>query len=198
MKIEHNTLIVTVADVETTVPLPFVATAAKVKAWRVPTEYRENGLFVAVTERGQVEEIPACDLAAMEYLGEIELPADAAARLAAVKATKLAEINAACDAAVAALAAAYPEREIQSWPQQVKEAEALAGDAAAPAPLLAAIAEARALPVADLGARVLAKMVAYAAASGALIGRRQAAEDLLGLAETPEDVAAIGFAAPGA
>jgi len=82
---------------------------------------------------------------------------------------------------------------VQSWPQQVKEAEALAAEPQASAPLLAAIAEARSLPLAELAARVLGKMNAYAAASGALIGRRQAAEDLIDMAETAEDVASVAW-----
>ena len=191
MKIENGSLVVTVQGVEKTVPLPTFAADAKVKAWAVPADYRADGLFVAVTVKGESEEIPACDLAACEFLGELELDAGIEAKLEAVKAAKRAEINAACNAAVASLAASYPEREIQSWPQQAKEAEALAADPQAPAPLLTAIADARGLPVAELASRVLNKMNAYAAASGSLIGRRQAAEDLIDLAATPEDVASI-------
>lgn len=193
MKIENGSLVVTVKGVEKTVPLPAVTADAKVKAWIVPADYRADRLFVAVTVKGEAEEIPACDLAACEFLGELELDAGDDAKLEAVKAAKRAEINAACDAAVAALAASYPEREIQSWPQQVKEAEALAADPQAAAPLLAAIAEARSLPLAELAARVLEKMSAYAAASGALIGRRQSAEDRIDAATTPEDVAGIAW-----
>ena len=115
------------------------------------------------------------------------------AKLEAVKAAKRLEINEACNTAVVALAASYPEREIQSWPQQVKEAEALAADPQAAAPLLTAIAEARSLPVVELASRVLGKMNAYSGASGALIGRRQAAEDLIDVAATPEDVAGIAW-----
>ena len=68
---------------------------------------------------------------------------------------------------------------------------ALAANPQAAAPLLTAIAEARSRPVAELASRVLGKMNAYATASGSLIGRRQAAEDLIDLAATPEDVASI-------
>lgn len=193
MKIENDSLVVTVDGVEHTLPLPAVATDAKVKAWRVPVEYRTDGVFVAVTEQGRPEDIPACNLADCECLGELALDAGEAARLEAVKAAKHLEINQACNAAVASLAASYPEREIQSWPQQVKEAEALAANPQAAAPLLTAIAGARSLPVEDLASRVLAKMAAYAAASGALIGRRQAAEDRIDLAASSEDVAAIAW-----
>lgn len=194
MKIENGYLVVTVQGVEKIVPLPTVAADAKVKAWAVPADYRADGLFVAVTVKGPghaSEEIPACDLAACEFLGELELDAGDDAKLEAVKAAKRLEINEACNAAVASLAASYPEREIQSWPQQVKEAEALAANPQAPAPLLTAIADARALPVVELASRVLGKMNAYAAASGSLIGRRQAAEGLIDLAASPEDVASI-------
>ena len=193
MKIENGSLVVTVQGVEKTVLLPTVAADAKVKAWAVPADYRADGLFVAVTVNGESEEIPACDLAACEFLGEVVFDAGDEAKLEAVKAAKRAEINAACDIAVASLAASYPEREVQSWPQQVKESEALAADPQAQAPLLAAIAEARSLPLAELASRVLGKMNAYAAASGALIGRRQAAETLIDLADTAEDVASVAW-----
>lgn len=193
MKIENGSLVVTVEGVEKTVPLPAVAADAKVKAWIVPADYRADRLFVAVTIKGEAEEIPACDLAACEFLGELELGVVADVKLEAVKAAKRLEINEACNTSVAALAASYPEREIQSWPQQVKEAEALAADPQAAAPLLTAIAEARSLPVVELASRVLGKMNAYAAASGALIGLRQAAEDLIDLAASPEDVASIAW-----
>lgn len=191
MKIENGSLVVTVEGVEKTVPLPTVANDAKVKAWAVPASYRASRLFVAVTINGGAEEIPACDLAACEFLGELDLDASGDAKLESAKAAKRQEINEACNAAVTALASSYPEREIQSWPQQVKEAEALAADPQTAAPLLTAIAEARSLPVVELASRVLGKMKAYAGASGALIGRRQAAEDLIDLAASPEDVASI-------
>jgi hypothetical protein len=193
MKIENGSLVVTVEGVEKTVPLATIAADAKVKAWIVPADYRADRLFVAVTIKGEAEEIPACDLAACEFLGELELDAGDDAKLEAVKAAKRLEINEACNTAVAALAASYPEREIQSWPQQVKEAEALAANPQASAPLLTAIADARGLPVVELASRVLGKMNAYAATSGTLIGRRQAAEDLIDVAASPEDVASIAW-----
>lgn len=191
MKIENGSLIVTVNGVERINLLPAVAADAKVKAWAVPADYRADGLFIAVTEQGQPEEIPACDLASCEFLGELEFDAGDDAKLEMAKTAKRLEINDACNAAVASLATSYPEREIQSWPQQVKEAEALAANPQAPAPLLTAIADARSLPVVELASRVLGKMNAYAGASGSLIGRRQAAEDLIDLAASPEDVDSI-------
>jgi hypothetical protein len=193
MKIENQELVVEIDGVTKRVPLPAVTDDAKVKVWRVPAKYRADGLFVAVTQTGEVEEVPACDLADTKYLGEIDLAAGVAAKLESAKAARRADINALCDAAVAALAADYPEREVLSWPQQVREAEALATDPLAATPLLTAIAEARSIPVDELAARVLANMKAFADASGALIGRRQAAGDSIDAAQSPEDVASIAW-----
>lgn len=86
-------------------------------------------------------------------------------------------INAGAAKALSALSANYPDGEVQSWAQQTREAEALAADPQAPAPLLTAIAAARGLTVAELADRVRVKVAAYATASGAIIGQRQALED---------------------
>lgn len=193
MQIENGNLVVEVEGSTMTVPLPEVATAAKVKAYLVPEAYRPGRLFISVTVPGQPEDVPACSQDLVELLGEDILEASDAAILNAAKAAKLTEINAECQKAGAALAADYPDSEVQSWPQQVKEATALAADAGADAPLLTAIATARGLPVAELASRVLDKMNAYAAASGVLIGRRQAAEDAIGAAASLEDLSAISW-----
>ena len=193
MQIENGNLVVEVEGSTMTVPLPEVATAAKVKAYLVPEAYRPGRLFISVTVPGQPEDVPACSQDLVELLGEGILEASDAAILNAAKAAKLTEINAEFQKAVAALAADYPDSEVQSWPQQVKEATALAADAGVDAPLLTAIATARGLPVAELASRVLDKMNAYAAASGVLIGRRQAAEDAIGAAASLEDLSAISW-----
>lgn len=107
---------------------------------------------------------------------------DAAARsawLQALRASRLVAINAGCDAALVALTISYPEREISSWPQQEREARVLAASPGVSVPLLAAIAAARGLDVAVLAARVREKSDAFAVASGAIIGRRQALEDAI-------------------
>jgi hypothetical protein len=170
-----------------------VATAAKVKAYLVPEVYRPGRLFISVTLPGQPEDVPACGQDLVELLGEDILEASDAAILNAAKAAKRIEINAECQKAVAALAKDYPDSEVQSWPQQVKEATALSADPQADVPLLTAIATARGLPVAELASRVLDKMNVYAVASGVLIGQRQAAEDAIDAAESLEDLAAISW-----
>ncbi|NYT62350.1 hypothetical protein H0A66_08500 [Alcaligenaceae bacterium] len=193
MNIENGELAVAIGGQIKRVPLPEIAVDAVVRAWSVPEDYRANGLFVSVTQANDAQEVPACAPAAALYLGEVKMEAGYAAHLTGAKAAKLAEINADCDAAVATLAATYPDWEIQSWPQQVKEAEALVVDLGTAAPLLTAIAATRSLPLTELASRVLDKMNAYAVASGTMIGIRQAAEDQLDLATTIEAVAAIRF-----
>lgn len=118
--------------------------------------------------------------------------AERSAQLTRQKLEKRRLVNHEFSTAMAALAELYPEQEVLSWPQQVKEAEAvqLLGREAS-SPLLDAIAQARSIVVTDLAARVLEKMAAYARASGALIGRRQCAEDRIEAAETVQAVAEI-------
>jgi hypothetical protein len=110
----------------------------------------------------------------------------------------LAAIRAACDAALSPITAQYPDREVQSWPQQIAEATALASDPAAPAPLLRQMAAMRpslgdALDerVAELARRILANAAAWSALAGPIIGRRQALDDQVMAAVTPEVVAAV-------
>jgi len=96
-----------------------------------------------------------------------------------IRGLQLQAINTAATSELAALSAAYPDGEVQSWAQQTREAEALAGDPNAATPLLAAIATARGVPLATLAERVRAKVQAYAVASGRIIGQRQALEDAI-------------------
>lgn len=187
MKIENNVL--TVGDVS--VPLGLVASAAKVRVWRVPAAYRENGLFVAVDLAGQPSEVPACSHAETDYLGELDYDADDSLQLNAAKAAKLVEINALCNDALSELASTYPSGELQSWSQQAKEADLYATDPTVATPILSAIADARGITVAEMAERVAANVAAYSHASGTLIGRRLAAEDALSLAATPEQVAEV-------
>lgn len=114
--------------------------------------------------------------------------------LADLKASKRADLIAACESAIAAIRAGYPESEVLSWSKQEAEARALVADANAATPLLDALAAARNIDKAELAARVIAKADAFAAISGALIGKRQRLEDQLDALPadaTPEQVAAI-------
>jgi hypothetical protein len=189
MNIENGTLTVRGQSIV----LPEIQADATVCVWSVPVEYRENGLFVAVNLQGQPQEIPACSLADTEYLGQLDYPAADAHKVVAAKAAKLVLINAACEQALSELTSTYPPGELQSWPQQVQEAAALQLTPPGDTPLLKAIAEARGLSVVDLADRVQAKAQGYAALSGAIIGKRQALEDQLGLAQDLEAIGAISW-----
>lgn len=117
--------------------------------------------------------------------------AEFSARFVRAKAEASLAANAACDAAISTLAASYPEREVQSWPQQINEAEAMLADPAASTPLLDALAQHRGIDRLQLAARVRDKAVLFAAASGAIIGARQRIEDLLDNAQTLADVQSV-------
>ena len=111
--------------------------------------------------------------------------------LASTKARKLAEINAACDAALAALTAGYPSSELLTFDKQEAEARALLADPEAATPFLTPLAAARGLETEDLARKVIAKADAFTTASGHVIGLRQKDEDRLKAAQSVEDVAAI-------
>lgn len=194
MKIENNELVVTIKGKEKRHPLPEIEKDSIARAWAVPKAYMEGGLFVSVTARGEAEAIPACSTSEAVYLGSVEVEASPEAKLAAAKAAKLAEISKVCDLALIGVAAKYPEREILSWPQQIREAELLSevGEGAA-TPLLNSIAEARGLSVTELGQRVMQKMMAYAQVSGEIFGARQAAEDAIQAAEDEAALDSIEF-----
>ena len=111
--------------------------------------------------------------------------------LANTKARKLAEINAACDAALAALTASYPSSELLTFDKQEAEARALLADPEAATPFLTPLAAARGMTVEELARKVIAKADAFTTASGHVIGLRQKDEDRLKAAQSVEDVAAI-------
>ncbi len=108
-----------------------------------------------------------------------------------LKAEKLAEINAMCDAALKAMTPTYPDRELLTFDQQKQEALAYTSDPSSPCPLLSPLAAARGITLELLCQKVIAKATAFSAVSGALIGQRQAYEDQLELCETKDAVAAI-------
>lgn len=107
------------------------------------------------------------------------------------KAAKLSEINKAADKIMAALISTYPDREISTFDKQEAEARAYIADPEAPTPLLSALVKARGSSMDELVKRVIAKADAFAAASGYIIGQRQALEDQLDTCKTLEEVQSI-------
>lgn len=171
--------------------LPHLAHPATVRIWRVPTGYRASGYFIGVQALGQPPEQPACAAADAELLATLVLPASTDAQRDAARAERLAMANAEADRLLAGLSASYPEREVQSWGQQVKEAEAFALDGQVPMPLLDALATARGIERGLLAQKVLEKTAAFSVAAGTILGARQRIEDLLEAADTLEAVLAV-------
>lgn len=132
-----------------------------------------------------------------ERLAEYNKPENARVR-------KYAEINEGCQAALAALTATYPDRELLTFERQEREARALlAGDSATDVAHITAIAQGRGIPVEELAQKIIAKADAFALASGLLIGMRQKYEDqlnALGEDATAEQIRAItvSYSLPGA
>jgi hypothetical protein len=110
-----------------------------------------------------------------------------------MRAEKIAEVAAKCATTLAPIKDGYPEGEQQTWTKQEDEARAYKADPNSSTPLLAALAIARGVTIADLSGRVIAKADTFAAVSGALIGKRQRLEDEAMAASTPEAIAAVDW-----
>lgn len=110
------------------------------------------------------------------------------------KKLKLAEINDACETAMQALTATYPDTERLTFDQQKAEALAYQADNNADCPMLRPLAEARGMSMDELCGRVLAKAAAFSAAVGRLMGERQRMEDALDACGNVAEVEAVSVA----
>lgn len=108
-----------------------------------------------------------------------------------LKAIKLNEINALYQQAIATLTPTYPDDERLTFDKQEQEARTWLADNSTSTPFVDALAAGRQMDKAELVSRIIAKADAFALASGSLTGQRQRYEDMLDVAETTEDVAAI-------
>ena len=107
------------------------------------------------------------------------------------KAVKMEEVNKKCQIALSQITNSYPANECLTFDQQKAEAQAFLADPNAECPMLHALAQSRGIAMAELARRVLAKAAAFSAASGRLMGQRQAYEDLIDTLKTPGEVTAI-------
>lgn len=116
-----------------------------------------------------------------------------AEQLAQAKAAKLAEINQAAQAFINQSASLdkVPDFEIRTWTIQALEAAAWHKAADAPTPTLDTIAAARGVPAETLKQKAYEKAAAFEQLTAHVAGLRQAAEDKIYAAKTPEDVAAV-------
>lgn len=108
-----------------------------------------------------------------------------------LKARKSAEIRDKVDEFLASLAQEYGVYEKLTWDQQAAEADALASDPDATAPLVRSIAASRGMTAVDIATRIRANRAQWVALSGSIVGQRLAYQDALDAAQTVEDVAAI-------
>ena len=108
-----------------------------------------------------------------------------------LKVNKLSEINSAYDAATSSLVSTYPSTELLTFDKQESEARAYSADPSASTLFLSGLAKARGITLDDLVGRVIEKSEAFASAVATLTGQRQRYEDLLGEAQTVEEVEAI-------
>ena len=120
-----------------------------------------------------------------------EIKAIPEATLEELKEAKLAEINSVYDEATSSLVSTYPQTELLTFDKQEAEARAYSADPSASTPFLSGLAKARGITLDDLVGRVIAKSEAFEAAVATLTGQRQRYEDLLGVATTAEEIAAI-------
>ncbi|MFZ5762823.1 MAG: hypothetical protein ACOY8P_07865 [Thermodesulfobacteriota bacterium] len=91
----------------------------------------------------------------------------------------LTRVNELCNAKMANIKAGYPEEEVKTWDQQVREALLYQANSQASVPMVAALALKRGLTVADMAGKIMAKATAFADISGQIIGHRQVLENTL-------------------
>lgn len=113
-----------------------------------------------------------------------------------MKVMKLREINTAAQAAVSSYLAGYPEFEVQTWATQ--QAELVAWRAATASertesliPWCSIAAKARGVEVNEFMEKVADKVAAFVQVSAQVAGTRQALEDSIASASTPEYLASI-------
>lgn len=121
----------------------------------------------------------------------VKLPEE---QIYSVKQAKLQEANSNLERMCNIAVATYPESEVLTFDQQVKEAalyELNPEISTSEIPLISGIASARGLSLEELVPKINAKHMTYALLSGNLIGQRQAIEDRIEAATTIDEVLAI-------
>lgn len=113
-------------------------------------------------------------------------------RLSNAKAGREKVIRLAADGAIRAVVEGYEFGELQTWAEQTSEARRW-DNTDASVPLIAAIASASGMATADLVAIVDAKVSAYKAAVGALLGRQRSLIAQITAATTIAEVEAVAW-----
>lgn len=117
---------------------------------------------------------------------------DATDELKAAKAKKRKEINDAADAAMAPIESLYPKTEINSWIQQLPEAEAWHKDNNATTPYLdGLLAKRPSKTKAEVVGKIRDRAADYIPVSSSVVGQRQELDDQVDDATTVAEVEAI-------
>lgn len=94
-------------------------------------------------------------------------------KLALWKADALARVNELCNAKMATIKAGYPEEEVKTWDQQVREALLYQANPQAAVPLVAALATKRGVTKEEMVTKITTKATVFADLAGQIIGHRQ-------------------------
>lgn len=171
-------------------------------AVNVDSEFEANRLLLSGARELTLQEIATAGMTGYENFvspantqvasdGNIVFTPPKQPELDELKSTKLNEINATYQQAIATLTPTYPDDERLTFDKQEQEARAWLADNSTPTPFVDALAAGRQMDKAELVSRIIAKADAFALASGSLTGQRQRYEDMLDVAETADAVAAI-------
>lgn len=113
-----------------------------------------------------------------------------------LKADKYTEFEAQYQGLISLFSGGYSHEEMLSWGIQIDEAEQYNADNNAVVPFLSNLANARNKSKGEMQLRIRKKAASYKYGTSILIGERQRCEDLLALATTPAEVAAIQYTLP--
>lgn len=120
--------------------------------------------------------------------GKLVLTPPAAPTLDALRAAKLAEINAASDKSASLLTDGYPDFETKTWPDQQREALAWNADNTTPTPRIDAMAAYRGIDRVLYLQKTVSKVLYFQKASDYLVGTRQKYVDQANAAKSQADL----------
>lgn len=114
-------------------------------------------------------------------------------RLEKAKSAKLAEINKAAEAQVAAIRRQYPQFEIDSWTEQKSEALAYQADSSAETPFLFGVAKERGISLDELVEKVMKKVELYRNTVAPVTGKRQRLEKRINTIKNSNELSFISW-----
>ena len=142
-------------------------------------DWTKRNLYDTVVREG--------DLYYVQYITEdrFETVDDAVEQLNKILAARRRDLNRQFQTRADQIVNAYPDREVESWDQQLSEAKIYLQELTTDnTPLLANMASARQMDPQELATRIVAKADAFAIAFGQLLGKKHRNEDILDTLES--------------